>query len=62
MRGIITKPDKIAAIFNNAVPNAFQATNPEEICMLAELKLIRCYGYFSREDILTIVGILDHEH
>ena len=57
----ITNPVEFAQDFNFQVPGAYRPMTVEDIRALTDHGLIKRYGYYSPDDMQTIISILNYE-
>ncbi len=58
---IMTNPSPFAAKFNATVPGAYRQITGDDIRQMAQCGLIGRCGFFTREDLQTVRGILRYE-
>jgi len=58
---VVADPVRFAAKFNAAVPGACRSVTGEDIRQMAHCGLIGRHGFFTREDLETVRGILHYE-
>ena len=58
---IMAEPRRFAAKFNSTVPGAYRQVTIDDIRQMAQCGLIGRHGFFSREDLEIVRGILRYE-
>jgi hypothetical protein len=58
---IMTNPRQFATRFNSTVPGAYRQVTAEDIRQMAQCGLIGRCGFFTREDLETVRGLLRFE-
>jgi hypothetical protein len=58
---IMAEPRRFAAKFNSAVPGAYRQVTVDDVKQMAHCGLIGRHGFFTREDLETVRGILRYE-
>ena len=58
---VVADPVKFAARFNNLVPGACRCITAEDIRSMSRCGLIGRCGFFTRQDVETVRGILRYE-
>ena len=61
MELLVTSPEKFAAWFSKVVPGAYRQITADDTRLLTEIGLIGRYGYYFRQDIEMVRGILLYE-
>ena len=54
-------PDKFAERFNSLFPGAYRQVDTQDILALVKCGLVCKYGFYSRDDLEVIRGILQYE-
>ena len=61
MNQLITSAGRFATLFNSKVPGAYRPISADDIRLMTECGLVGRYGYYGREDMQTVIGILRYE-
>ncbi len=56
-----TDPTAFANWFNMKVPGAYRKITADDVCIITECGLIGKYGFYIRQDLETVRGILQYE-
>ena len=57
----ITSPDKFAALFNEKYVGANREISAEDVIYMTRCKLICRHGYYIRDDLEMVRGVLEYE-
>ena len=58
---VVADPVKFAVKFNCTVPGAYRSVTAENIRQITRCGLIERHGFFTREDLETVRGIIMYE-
>jgi hypothetical protein len=58
---VVADPVKFAEKFNRTVPGAYKSITGDDIRRMTHCGLIGRYGFFLREDVETVRGVLRYE-
>jgi hypothetical protein len=58
---IVAEPNRFADRFNTMVRGAYRQVTVDDIRQMAYCGLIGCHGFFTRDDLETVRGILLYE-
>ena len=57
----ITSPEVFAEWFNIKVRGAYRKITADDVSLMTECKLVGIYGFYGRQDLETVRGILQYE-
>jgi len=61
MQHLITSPISFSSWFNTEVPGAYRSISAEDAHALTKFGLIGKHGFFSRDDLQRVIGLLNYE-
>ena len=61
MKLLTNNPNKLASEFRQKVPDAYRKIDAEDIRYMTEYGLVGRYGFYLRDDLKTVWGILKCE-